>query len=324
MKFSIVIPTYNRGRQLYKTLQSISKCNVGNNLIEVIVVDNSSNTTETAIAQKNVLKIKKIIDVRFFISKKKGPSAARNMGIKKARYKHIIFIDDDVTVPPEFIEKYQQAWNSHSNSKIIGGRVIPRYENKTPVFVHDDFSWVFANFDRGNKAKIIEFPDLLISANLSISLNKKERSSGIFNQFLGARYFFNHYLLITEDAELCHRLQLEGEEIQYEPLIYVYNNVYKNRLTINYYWSRIITVGIGEYVSDWFLKKHTNFFPHQGWIKLRHNFATMIKTLGKPKTKHSFWEGLVYTVAYHVFGRIMILYMRLFYFSSINQFLSRK
>lgn len=319
MNFSIIIPTYNRGEQLFETLQSISKCVLGHNRIEVVVVDNSNKKAEIVITRKSVAKVKKLLDVRLFIADKKGPSAARNMGIKKAKYEHVIFIDDDVTVPLEFIIKYQQAWASYPKSKMIGGRVVPKYIGKMPAFVHSDFLWVFASLDRGKQAKVIQFPDLLISANLSMLVNKKEKFSGVFNQFLGARYFSNHYLLITEDVELCHRLQLEGKIIQYEPQIYVYNNVCNNRIAPSYYWMRIITVGIGEYISDWFLKKYANFNPHQNWINLKHNFAIMIKSLVKSNFKHSFWEGLTYIAAYAVFGRIMLIYLRLFYFSSINQ-----
>ena len=79
MKFSVVIPTYNRAAELAETLQSLSALEVTEPW-EVIVVDNNS----TDVTEKTVLDAaaRFPVELRYLFEKEQGRSAALNAGIR--------------------------------------------------------------------------------------------------------------------------------------------------------------------------------------------------------------------------------------------------
>lgn len=81
---SVVIPTYNSGRTIEKTLKSILGQSYSN--IEVIVVDNCSSDNTRSIALKYTRNIICIGCSR---------SRARNIGVNVSRGDYVVFIDSD-------------------------------------------------------------------------------------------------------------------------------------------------------------------------------------------------------------------------------------
>lgn len=95
--FSFVIPAYNAASTLNSCVESICSGN-SNSKYEVLVVENGSsdNTTDQAESlRENYPEI-----IRVFHSEK-GVSRARNLGIREARGKYIIFIDADDQMLPD-------------------------------------------------------------------------------------------------------------------------------------------------------------------------------------------------------------------------------
>ena len=98
-KISIILPTYNREKIIGDSIKSCLNQTYKN--IEIIVVDDCStdNTKE---------EIEKIKDIRIKyikLSKHKGASYARNVGIKNAIGNYISFIDSDDIFLPTKLEK---------------------------------------------------------------------------------------------------------------------------------------------------------------------------------------------------------------------------
>lgn len=89
---SVVIPTYNRERQIINAVESVNMQNYEN--IELLICDDfSTDNTESVIEQLQ----KKYNNIRFLRrgDKKKGANAARNLGIENASGKYIAFLDSD-------------------------------------------------------------------------------------------------------------------------------------------------------------------------------------------------------------------------------------
>ena len=86
--FSIIIPLYNKEKYIVNTIKSV--LNQSFSKFEVIVVDDGSS-------DNGVNAVKKIDDSRIKIitQKNQGVSAARNNGIKNAKYEYIAFLDAD-------------------------------------------------------------------------------------------------------------------------------------------------------------------------------------------------------------------------------------
>jgi glycosyltransferase involved in cell wall biosynthesis len=90
IKYSIIIPTYNRANLLDRCLNSLTKQNYIN--YEVLVCDDGSidNTEEVVTNYQNLLNIK-----YFKIDNWGGPARPRNIGIKNAQGEWLCFLDSD-------------------------------------------------------------------------------------------------------------------------------------------------------------------------------------------------------------------------------------
>ena len=100
MKFSIIIPCYNRDMFISKSIRSaLNQINIPREELEVIVVDDCST-------DKSVEKIRDFIPSIKFIKNKKnyGISASRNIGIKKSKGKYLLMLDSDDYISNNYLE----------------------------------------------------------------------------------------------------------------------------------------------------------------------------------------------------------------------------
>ncbi|PKH00673.1 glycosyltransferase family A protein [Paraglaciecola sp. MB-3u-78] len=96
VKFSVVIPLYNKVDSVIRTLHSI--CEQRFTAAEIIVVDDGS--TDGSAAKVAALNIPNLVLVK---QKNQGVSAARNYGVRIAQYQHIAFIDADDQWSPFYL-----------------------------------------------------------------------------------------------------------------------------------------------------------------------------------------------------------------------------
>ena len=86
MDISVVIPSYNRYEVLKRALESVYA--QSHQAKEVIVIDDGSTD--------NTLQIKKDFpNIKYFYQDNNGVSSARNLGINKASYQWLAFLDSD-------------------------------------------------------------------------------------------------------------------------------------------------------------------------------------------------------------------------------------
>ncbi|PKH03004.1 glycosyltransferase family 2 protein [Psychromonas sp. MB-3u-54] len=96
IKFSVVIPLFNKTKSVCRTLDSIIKQRF--QAAEIIIVDDGS-TDDSA---EKVLALN-LPQVRLVKQANLGVSAARNYGVSLAKYEHIAFIDADDQWSPFFL-----------------------------------------------------------------------------------------------------------------------------------------------------------------------------------------------------------------------------
>lgn len=90
---SIIIPNFNKEKQIVVTLQSVLNQEYKN--WECIIVDDWSNDNSQEIINKFIINDNRF---SFFLRPEiepKGPSSCRNIGIEKAKGEYIIFLDSD-------------------------------------------------------------------------------------------------------------------------------------------------------------------------------------------------------------------------------------
>lgn len=115
---SVVLPTYNRGPDLTRTLAALLEQRTNQEFsFEVIVVNNaSSDNTAEVLAQFGD-------DVEVLLEERPGESFARNSGIKRARGEWLALLDDDERPEPDWLLGLLREAKSR-DSLIVAGSVL--------------------------------------------------------------------------------------------------------------------------------------------------------------------------------------------------------
>jgi len=108
---SVVIPAHNYGRFLSRAINSILEQTLP--VLEIIVVDDGSDDETREVAQGFGERI------RYVYQEARGPSAARNAGIRMARGDWIGFLDADDWWLPEKNAKVQELLRQHPEAVMI-------------------------------------------------------------------------------------------------------------------------------------------------------------------------------------------------------------
>ena len=99
---SVIIPTFNKAKILQKSLIKYDCQSLDKRIFEIIVVDDGSAKNEKEKVREIIKGLR--IKVLFFEQKHLGPAAARNLGIKKAKGKIVLLVNDDTIPSLDFIK----------------------------------------------------------------------------------------------------------------------------------------------------------------------------------------------------------------------------
>lgn len=99
-KVSIVVPTFNEEKYLPKLLDSIAKQGEYKNL-QIVVIDGQSDDQTVKVTKDFQEKIEDLS----IISSRRGIGYQRNLGVKRAKHDHILFLDADTILPDHFFKK---------------------------------------------------------------------------------------------------------------------------------------------------------------------------------------------------------------------------
>ena len=113
--FSIIIPTFNRSSYLIKI---IKKLVISQYKLEIIVCDSSSKD-QTKEKLQVISLLNKHQKIRYIDIHKNNHSLKRNIGIKNAKGKYIILLDDDCIPEKNFLKKYKKLLDLIKNRKIV-------------------------------------------------------------------------------------------------------------------------------------------------------------------------------------------------------------
>ena len=108
IKYSFVIPVYNRPQEIEELLQSFlaMKKTVG---YEIIIVEDGST-----ISSENVVsKYKNQLSIQYFKKENSGPGDSRNYGMARARSPYFIILDSDVILPSHYLQTVDKQLTSH-------------------------------------------------------------------------------------------------------------------------------------------------------------------------------------------------------------------
>jgi len=103
LKYSIIIPSFNRVDELTDLFKSIHKLDFPSERFEVVIADDGSTDSTAEIVKE--ARRDYGYRLRYFTQQNQGPGAARNLGMDKADGDFFIFIDSDVTLPADWLQQ---------------------------------------------------------------------------------------------------------------------------------------------------------------------------------------------------------------------------
>ena len=118
LKFSVVIPTYRRPKELTRCLRGVLAQEISVNSYEIIVVDNDvAGSAKTTVQEIEAGKKKIRYEKRF----SNNVSEARNLGAKIGRGEWIAFLDDDCIPGPDWLSTALKLLQEVSDPGLVFG-----------------------------------------------------------------------------------------------------------------------------------------------------------------------------------------------------------
>ena len=245
MKLTIAIPTHNRARLLAQTLASVQQLRLtGGVEAECIVIDNRSSDDTAAVVESYAgagpISVRRVFEPRL------GSSFARNRAVDESRADFILFIDDDVTVEPEWARELI-AEIERRNLDAACGLVLAHWTEPPPPWlgpslyiklaVHDPS--ILNRLNRGNG--VVESLHNYFSANVGFRRETFDRF-GRFREDLGVS---GVNPLSGEDTELFARIIEQGGRMGFAARAVVHHWIGPERLTRHYFRRKSFAFGMG-------------------------------------------------------------------------------
>ena len=268
MKYSIIVPVYNRPDEVSELLESLSSQTAKD--FEVIVVEDGSQKTCKDVCDK----FADILDLHYYDKENSGPGQSRNYGAERANGEYLIVLDSDVVVPSGFIHAIDQELTANSQQPIAAwGGPDAAHESFTPVqkaISYSMTSFFTTGGIRGGKKKLDKFYPR--SFNMGIRRDVYQQLGGFSKMRFG------------EDMDFSYRIVEAGYQPRLFPKAWVWH---KRRTDFRKFFRQVYNSGIARIN----LEKR-----HPGTLKLVHLLPTV------------FTIGVISLILIGAFGRIMMVY----------------
>ena len=97
MKYSIIVPVYNRPDEVDELLQSLCEQTVKD--FEVLIVEDGSIKTCKDVCDKYA----NILVLHYYAKDNSGPGQSRNYGAERASGDYLLILDSDVVLPTDYL-----------------------------------------------------------------------------------------------------------------------------------------------------------------------------------------------------------------------------
>ena len=168
MKYSVIIPTYNRSKMLAEAIASVRAQSFNKDAYEIIVVDNGSkDDTRETVDRLNRDGDKQIL---YFYEAEPGLLYARHKGARVASGDILLYIDDDVIVSPKWLDEYSKAY-AELNPDSAGGKILIQWDRTPPEWVYS-YEPLMGKLDYGPSTCLLQPPQYICGGNFSIKKSK--------------------------------------------------------------------------------------------------------------------------------------------------------
>jgi GT2 family glycosyltransferase len=237
----VVICTYDRYPLLPQTIERVLDQTLPTDDYEVVVVDNSP---DQAAAARFAERYRDEPRLRYVLEARPGAANARNAGAALARSARVAFVDDDVAVSRGWLRALLDAFAAFPDAGVVGGRVLGRWSDPRPNWLHDKLLGYISLVDWGGPLRVAARHEWLASCNMAVARDEF-RALGGFSLALG-RAGSGAMLLSNEDTDLVRRMVARGRPAVYAPDAVVEHLIDPARLTRSWFRGR----GAWQAVSD--------------------------------------------------------------------------
>ena len=247
MKYSIIVPVFNRPDEVDELLESLCHQDVKD--FEVIIVEDGSEKPCKDVCDKYA----SILDLHYYFKENSGPGQSRNYGAERANGEWLIVLDSDVVLPKYYLRNVE---NGMRNEDAFGG---PDASHPSFTPIQKAISYSMTSFFttggiRGGKGKKLDkfFPR---SYNMGIRREVYQELGGFTKMRFG------------EDIDFSYRIIEAGYKTALIPEAWVWH---KRRTDFRKFFRQVYNSGIARIN----LEKR-----HPGTMKLVHLLPTVF-TIG--------------------------------------------
>lgn len=248
MKYSFIIPVYNRPNEVDELLQSLTTQTLKD--FEVVVVEDGSSIT----CQDVVNRYAKVLNVRYYNKPNSGPGQTRNYGVARAQGEYVLILDSDVVLPQGYLQAVDDELQHHA-CDAFGG---PDRAHKDFTPMQKAINYAMTSFFttggiRGGKKKMDKF----YPRSFNMGVNRE-----VYNALQG----FSK-MRFGEDIDFSTRIFKGGYKFRLFPGAWVWH---KRRTDLKKFFKQVHNSGIARIN----LTKR-----HPGTLKLVHTLPAVF-TLG--------------------------------------------
>jgi glycosyltransferase involved in cell wall biosynthesis len=224
MKYSFIIPVYNRPDEVDELLDSLTRQTVAG--FEVLVVEDGSARTCRDIVEKYAGRL----NVRYFYKDNSGPGQTRNYGARLAQGEYLIILDSDCVLPAGYLKAVDDELAS-APADAFGGpdRAHPDFTDMQKAINYAMTSFFTTGGIRGGKKKLDKFYPR--SFNMGIRCEVYEKLGGFSSMRFG------------EDIDLSLRIFEGGYRCRLFPEAWVWH---KRRTDLKKFFKQVHNSGIAR------------------------------------------------------------------------------
>ena len=224
MRYSFIIPVYNRPDEVDELLDSLTRQSVKD--FEVIVVEDGSAVTCSDVCAKYA----DSLDLHYYDKPNSGPGQSRNYGVERAKGEYVLILDSDVVVP----EGYLKAVGDELDAKpadAFGGPdcAHPSFTDTQKAISYSMTSFFTTGGIRGGKKKLDKFYPR--SFNMGVRRDVYARLEGFSKMRFG------------EDIDFSIRIFKAGCRCRLFPEAWVWH---KRRTDFRKFWRQVYNSGIAR------------------------------------------------------------------------------
>lgn len=224
MKYSLIIPVYNRPDEVNELLESLTKQTFKN--FEVVLVEDGSQVPCKEVANQ----FDAALEINYFFKDNSGPGLSRNYGAERATGDYIIFLDSDCVIPEHYLEEVDRALESGYRDAFGGpDKAHASFTNLQKAINYAMTSFLTTGGIRGGKKRLDVFYPR--SFNMGYSKEVFKKTGGFSSMRFG------------EDIDMSLRILDNGFKTMLIEKAYVWH---KRRTKFKRFYKQVFNSGIAR------------------------------------------------------------------------------